>query len=89
MKVDEENREIHYKPGHCSVDDYLKRLQTLKVKPSPSLIVETFRFLSHFALFFSEKMGLYHGDIKPQNIVLVHDREGKCTLKMIDFGEIT
>ena len=41
------------------------------------------------AVFYCHSKGLYHGDIKPENILITKDDKGKVILKLADFGMAT
>jgi serine/threonine protein kinase len=38
------------------------------------------------ALCFIHGVGLVHGDLKPENLMLSTDRSGDCTIQLVDFG---
>ncbi|CAF1305889.1 unnamed protein product [Adineta steineri] len=40
------------------------------------------------ALAFLERLNIIHGDIKPQNLVIVQQGEGSLCVKLIDFGTV-
>ena len=60
---------------------------TIKKPLSVDLGVELAQFLLKMAQFLI-KYDLVHGDIKPENIILIR-RKGKLVFKMVDFGSIT
>jgi len=60
---------------------------TVKKALSVDLSIELSMFLLKMAQFLI-KHDLVHGDIKPENIVIIR-RKGKLVFKMIDFGSIT
>ena len=65
--------------------------QTLKeqIKKRPLLVdqaIDLGRFLLKAAQFLSQH-NLVHGDIKPENIIVL-ERDGKMVFKLIDFGSI-
>ena len=35
-------------------------------------VVSTFKFMVEFVWFFYEECGFFHGDLKPDNLILTH-----------------
>ncbi|WP_415407714.1 protein kinase domain-containing protein [Sulfurovum sp. CS9] len=60
---------------------------TVKKPLSVDMSIELARFLLKMSQFLT-KLDLVHGDIKPENILIIR-RKGKLVFKMVDFGSIT
>jgi serine/threonine protein kinase len=67
------------------VGDTLKTL-IQRVGPLPVTLVLDISLYVCEALDAAHKLGLIHRDIKPDNIVLIAQREGPPTAKILDFG---
>ena len=48
----------------------------------------TFKFMVEFVHLFYDKVGFFHGDMKPDNLLMVHIGNDQYKFKTIDFGTI-
>ena len=74
----------------CIVMEYLAGKNFLRYVTSQERLSErevaTFMKQLLLVLHYLESMDVLHRDIKMENIILVHGKDGKLTLKLIDFG---
>ena len=67
--------------------DLLKKKEK-SIKIPPEIIVSAFKFMVEFVLLFYDKVGFFHGDMKPDNLLMVHTDNDQYKFKTIDFGTI-
>ncbi|KRX07059.1 Protein kinase-like domain [Pseudocohnilembus persalinus] len=87
---DKQEKQIKFQLGLCTLEAFTRQRAIQNIYWSLNEIKYIFHRLLSFVVFMADN-GWYHGDIKPQNIVLC-SREGQGAkdnqfiLKMIDFG---
>ena len=73
MKSFNENKSEIYSPsGHCSLQEYINILNSKNLRVPGEVIVTTFKFMIQFVQFFYQEYGFFHGDLKPENLILNH-----------------
>ena len=50
--------------------------------------MSAFKFMVEFVHLFYAKVGFFHGDMKPDNLLMVHTGKDQYKFKTIDFGTI-
>ena len=68
----EKKQEIYYPSGHCSLQEYINILNSKNLLVPGEVIVATFKFMIQFVQFFYQEYGFFHGDLKPDNLILNH-----------------
>ena len=68
----EKKYEIYYPSGHCSLQEYINILNSKNLRVPGEVIVTTFKFMIQFVQFFYQEYGFFHGDLKPENLILNH-----------------
>lgn len=71
---------LEFLPG-LSIKYLLKRDGPLPV----NRVRQIFRQICD-ALQYANDRGIYHRDLQPNNILVIEDDQGNCTVKLIDFG---
>ncbi len=65
----------------CPLDARLRETGKLPARQALEIAIQVVQ-----ALAAAEKQGLVHGDIKPANLMLARDDDGRTVVKVIDFG---
>ncbi|EAS04734.2 tetratricopeptide repeat protein (macronuclear) [Tetrahymena thermophila SB210] len=84
MKYDAKNKEIKFEGGYCTLWEYSIEMGKIQQRFSERdliyITLELIRMVQDL-----QKLSIYHGNIKPQNIVLVQTAEGKFQIRLINF----
>ncbi|KAL4455289.1 hypothetical protein ABPG74_012441 [Tetrahymena malaccensis] len=84
MKYDAKNKEIKFEGGYCTLWEYSVEMAKIQQRFSERdliyITLELIRMVQDL-----QKLSIYHGNIKPQNIVLVQTAEGKYQIRLINF----
>ncbi|KAL4503183.1 hypothetical protein ABPG72_014412 [Tetrahymena utriculariae] len=84
MKYDAKNKEIKFEGGYCTLWEYSVEMAKIQQRFSERDLIYITLELVRMILDL-QKLSIYHGNIKPQNIVLVQTAEGKYQIRLINF----